>query len=178
MKTIECRQGIVCVSQDVCGEFLEGKKDETFFPEWVGRQTRDMNTFYRKYFSLWGKLNDLKGLAILLAHGTDQGGKWNYLDGKHPPRNFQTWVNKNDYSFSGLSLCGCSPSYSFSNKKLPKTEKSILMVSNGQVSSILEDGLGNYDLILPDGKIITPYTIESDLEDLDWELNKRAKLSK
>jgi len=168
MKTIEFDGNLLELSNEVFDEFET--KNSSYFVDWGRKQLGGVHPAYKKFISAYGKLNGLEGNAILFSHGVYDGKTWYYLDSSKK-RKVQNWIKKRDGKYAGLFLCLCNK-----GNLTPKSKKSLVLFPDREISSLIGPE-GCYDLLVPGGKLITEYTIERDLEDLEFQLKKLNKNS-
>ena len=152
--------------------YKEYKSSKVFLENLEARHDNGINPLYKKYISLYGKLKGLEKNAVLFAYGANFEGGWAYRDNNETPL-VQDWINFMDGKYAGLLLCVCNIPH-----ETPVSKKSIILVPDYKLTSLSDSSSTCFDLILPGGKVITSYTIERDLEEIEERLQKKGKTPK
>lgn len=113
---------------------------------------------YEAYIEKYGQINGLEKIALLAAHGDNEGG-WTYIDGnKSLP--VQDWIDKNDGKYKALLLCVCNPDHEDVAYK-----RSIIMLPDTEIDFRASDS-AVFSLLIPKIGEVDGYTIKYELEQL------------
>jgi hypothetical protein len=119
------------------------------------------NPEHKKLIELYTKKQNLKGTAILSAHGESVDGRWKYNDGEHDFL-VQGWINAKDEQYGLLIIHSCNPEGDEIQSK-----KSAVLVPNVVYNEFKHlQGLVNIELYIPGMKYIDSYTTEHSLKQL------------
>jgi len=132
---------------------------ESFFKWNLEKAFSKGDALFKDYIELYARRKGLERTALLEAHGGVSDNRWTYWE-KGKEHSIQRWISQKDGKYKAIVLFSCNVGH-----KTPYSKRSILVMPDRIINAHGDDEFC-YDLFVPEIGVITPMTIEHELEQL------------